>query len=351
MGVGMAARRGETAAVLLGCGIAVAIAFLDVLTRGASGVFTGLVAVGPFVTAVLAGPAATGLVAVVVLLLALALGVVNGVFGTAGHGFEIAVVTVAGLLSVWLTRQRLQAQRSLTTMRTIAATVQRAIVPSIPSSVGPMRFAARYESATAEALVGGDFYEVADTPYGVRAIVGDVCGKGLPAAHLANKAGGSFSMAAQLQPDLAAVVKAMEMSLEPHIGDEEFITAALVEFGPGPGTVTVANCGHHPPLRLTGGVDYLQSSEENLPLGFGDEPAGEQFPLPPGSRLLLYTDGLVEARNRRGEMLPLSEVGVQALAGADLEQALDDLLAALRHHTGGTLHDDVALLLAEPGGA
>lgn len=88
-----------------------------------------MVAIGPFVTAVLAGPRVTAGVAGVAVALAGALGVVNGLFGTFGHGLEVAVVTVAGALAVGLTSQRQQAQRSLTSMRRIAEAVQQALIP------------------------------------------------------------------------------------------------------------------------------------------------------------------------------------------------------------------------------
>lgn len=332
---------------LLGVAVAIAVSVLDVASRGRSGLFAGLVAIGPFVTAVLAGPVATSVVAALAVALAVALGVANGIFGTFGHGFEIAVVAAACALAVLLARQRHQAQRSLNTMRQIAEAVQRAIIPPVPERLHGLRLAARYESAIAGALVGGDFYEVVDTPFGVRAVVGDVCGKGLPAVRLAAKAAGSFATVAQLEAGLVAAVKAMEASLDGSLGEEDFITAVVVEFS-ADGDVTVVNCGHHPPLRLADGeAVLLEPPRLSLPLGFHDAPAPARFSLPPGSRLLLYTDGLVEARDRRGRMLSLLEDAGDALLAATVDEAADRLLSRLRRHTGGDIHDDVALLLAE----
>lgn len=105
----MKLQRQEALAAALGCLVALGIAVLDVLSRGGSGVFAGLVAIGPFVTAVLAGPRVTAGVAGVAVALAGVLGVVNGLFGTFGHGLEVAVVAVAGALAVGLTSQRQQA--------------------------------------------------------------------------------------------------------------------------------------------------------------------------------------------------------------------------------------------------
>ena len=63
---------------------------------------------------------------------------------------------------------------------------------------------------------------------------------------------------------------------------------------------------------------------------------------------MLYTDGLVESRNRHGDFLPQEQIATTLLA-ADCNQALDTLLAAVHRHTGGHRHDDIALLLLEHG--
>lgn len=340
--------RTELIAVLFGVGAMIAVVALDVLTSRAD-VSVGLLATGPLVAAVLARPLVTAVLGAGVLLLATGLAALAGVLGTLEFGLDFAFVLAACGVAVWLTRQRQQTRRSLDTMTTIAEAAQKAIIPPVSGTVGGARFAARYESATVDALVGGDFYEVVPTPYGVRAVIGDVCGKGLGAVRLSAKAVGSFATAAQTEADLPAVVKAMEASLAPHLSDEEFVTAALVEFDP-PEHVTVVNCGHHPPCRLTSAsFDLLTGAAESLPLGFDDAPAAQRFSLPAGSRLLLYTDGLVEARDRRGVMLPLERACRETLGAAtSLEHGADRLLTWLHRHARGTLEDDVAILVAEP---
>ena len=90
-------------------------------------------------------------------------------------------------------------------MTVIAETAQRAVLRTMPTAIGSVGLAARYVSATAEALVGGDLYEVAATPYGVRVIVGDVRGKGLEAVQTAAAVLGAFRAAAFTEPDLGAL--------------------------------------------------------------------------------------------------------------------------------------------------
>lgn len=344
----MSLPRQSRVALVLGLGTVAVISLLDVVVRGQSGVFAGLLALGPFVTAVLAGPGYTALVAAVAIIATMVLGGVNGIVGTFGHGLELLVVVLASALAVTVTNQRRTTQRSLTTMRRIAQTVQHAIIPPLPDVVGGVRIAAFYESATAEALIGGDFYEAEDTAHGLRVLLGDVRGKGLPAVRLATKAVGSFATAAHLEPALQGVIKAMETSLSGHLGDEEFITVVVAEFS-GDSTVTVANCGHHPPLLLTpDAVQPLAPPAETLPLGFGDEPSIALFELPPGARLLLYTDGLIEARDRHGKMFELEKACRDLPPDATPRDVVEGLFRALGRHTRGELGDDVAILVAQP---
>jgi sigma-B regulation protein RsbU (phosphoserine phosphatase) len=140
-------------------------------------------------------------------------------------------------------------------------------------------------------------------------------------------------------------------AIRPHLGEEDFVTAALAQITPG-GELTVVNCGHHPPLlHHGGGLRPLAGQTADPPLGLdADFTALTAFTARwrPGDRLLLYTDGLVESRNQHGDFLPQDQI-VTALGAADCDQALDALMAAVHRHTGGHGHDDIALLLLEYG--
>jgi phosphoserine phosphatase RsbU/P len=98
--------------------------------------------------------------------------------GTLEWRLRLVVTAVVGATAVLLANVRVRRERALRHMTAIAEAVQRALFRTMPSSIGPFGFAARYVSATEAALVGGDFYEVAETPAGVRVIVGDARGKG-----------------------------------------------------------------------------------------------------------------------------------------------------------------------------
>jgi serine phosphatase RsbU (regulator of sigma subunit) len=247
---------------------------------------------------------------------------------------------------VGLAQIRTQRERDLLDMTLIAETAQRALLRSLPTAVGSLGLAARYISATRAALMGGDLYEVAETPYGVRAIVGDVRGKGLDAVQLAATVLAAFRRSAFTQPGLSDVAAELDRIVVSVADDEDFVTAVLAEFH-SDGTVGLVNCGHHLPVLVTATeLVPVSTGEPQLPLGLGSKPQLVTTSWPRRSRLLLFTDGLVETRNRLGEFFPLEEHG-DALRTGTLDEALDRLLTRLRAHAGKGLNDDIALVLAE----
>jgi phosphoserine phosphatase RsbU/P len=197
------------------------------------------------------------------------------------------------------------------------------------------------------ATVGGDLYEIIPTEHGIRVIVGDVRGRGLDALLLARYVLSAFRRSAVAVPALERVAREVSRAIRPHLGEEDFVTAVLAQIAPS-GELTIVNCGHHPPLlRDGGGLRPLTSSTISMPLGLEDDFTAFAANWSPGDRLLLYTDGLVESRNHRGDFLPENQIAV-ALLAADCDQALDALITAVRRHTGGHGHDDdMALLLLE----
>jgi phosphoserine phosphatase RsbU/P len=126
---------------------------------------------------------------------------------------------------------------------------------------------------------------------------------------------------------------------------EDFATAALIRYHLD-GRLDTITCGHPAPLVINAhGIRSLQV-DRALPLGLGSRPAAVTDFLGVGERLLLYTDGLIEARDAAGQFFPLSE-RADVLYLDDLETALDALLGRVVWHARGAPDDDLALLLAE----
>jgi serine phosphatase RsbU (regulator of sigma subunit) len=214
--------------------------------------------------------------------------------------------------------------------------------------VAAARLASRYLSASAGAHVGGDLIEVVADGANPRWLVGDTRGKGLPAVRLASVAATSFRDAcAQPGLSLTEVARAVDLSVTRAAGEEDFVTAVFAELDPR-GWIQVVNCGHPPPLRLStdGELRPLAPATFTAPLGLHPDLHLSTFSVRDGDRLLFFTDGLLEARDRAGRFFRVDQQ-VHALRRPDLQAAADELLDRLRAHTRRRLDDDDAVLLAE----
>ncbi len=254
-----------------------------------------LLAVGPAVAAAAGGPLATlaaGAVALVVCLL-FAVGMQPG----ATHRMaEVAFLAVAGVTAAGAlaSRGRRHRDRELAQARLVAEAAQKVLLPPVPRQAGPVRVAARYLSASCGARVGGDLYEVATTADGVRLIVGDAQGKGLPAVQSAAAVLGVFRETAYEEDSLAAVVSRIETSLARQLGDEQFVTAILAEVSADGTKIELLSCGHPEPLLLgPARPRFIGPQEGSLPLGLGQLADVPRIPVTiafePGDALLFYT--------------------------------------------------------------
>jgi hypothetical protein len=227
----------------------------------------------------------------------------------------VAGVTLAGVIAS-VGRQR--RERDLADVTAIADATQQVLLRPVPQQVGGVKLAVRYMSAASGARIGGDLYEVVTTRSGVRLIIGDVQGKGLPAVQTAATVLGAFREAAYDATSLAMITDRIEASLARQGDRELFVTAILGHVSEDGSTIELLNCGHPPPLLAgSDGPRFIEPAEPGLPLGlteladFGRQPARIEFG--PGESILLYTDGISEARDRHGEFFPLDRSGNKAL--------------------------------------
>ncbi|WP_179802536.1 PP2C family protein-serine/threonine phosphatase [Micromonospora purpureochromogenes] len=258
---------------------------------------------------------------------------------------DLAGIAFASGVAAAVAALRQRQGEQIAELSKLASVAQQAVLRPLGPQVGTLAVAARYISSTATAEIGGDLYEAIDTPYGVRMIIGDVRGKGLDAVRLASIVLGSYRHVAYERADLRAVVADLDRAVARNVGDEDFVTAAVVEERGG--TLTIVNCGHPSPLLLRrGAVIPLEPPAPAPPLGFMPVVRPRVERLEPGDRLLLFTDGLGEAR-RDGEFFPTADRAWRLLGHGTVGDGLASLETALVEWVHGRLDDDIALVLME----
>ena len=323
-----------------------AIAVTGIFVGRGSGLL-GLLAAGPLLACARCGGRATALVAAYAVALCAIVTAVSGAAGNMMATYRFIMVIAAGVVAVFVAVIR--GRREGTLIR-INDRVQRAILRPLPAEFGGVAFASHYQSATKQALVGGDLYDIAMTQYGPRFIIGDVKGKGLDAVGQCAAVLAAFRELAFAEPDLVNLAAEMDAHVSRDLEIEDFVTVILAEFAPG--EVRIVNCGHHPPAKMAADSAELQlmaAGQPSPPLGLQPRPARQDIALRPGDRLLFYTDGLVETRDRKGRFFELSWPAVaKALAEPDLQAAVRQVVSLLLEHAGGRLANDVLLVLGEP---
>ncbi|MEU7168965.1 PP2C family protein-serine/threonine phosphatase [Streptomyces morookaense] len=360
-----------------------AVVWLDLVTRAALRLDV-YAALAPVLAAVLCTYRQT-----------LFVGAVDFVLMVTRHGVmlpsEVSLVDRVGAIlgnvlmvgaAVAVARLRRDEDALLDRVRATGEAAQRALLRPLPLRTHGVLVDGFYVSSQREALIGGDIYEVVDTPYGTRVLIGDVRGKGLGTLGAGAAVLTAFREAAYHRRDLVSGVEAMEQGLQRYHrsaeyqtrsqpdarippeevrmrASEEFVTALVLgaeEPGPAGGDdrihLVLVDCGHLAPFLLgpDGGVRELEAAEPGLPLGLGHlvtaPRTAQRVTLPPTARLLACTDGVTEARAPDGAFYPLTErlTAWSALPTAELLARLQNDLVA---HTGGRLQDDVAVLVME----
>jgi len=335
---------------VVGAGLAAAwlgaVTVADALVPGDPVVLTPLLVIAPLIACAVLPATVTAGFAVVAVVLAAVAGVWDGSWGDPQQVVRVLDVALVSGVAVAVAAVRVRREQHLARVEVIAEVAQRAVLPTFPKEAGCVAIGVRYVSAAKDAVVGGDLYDYFHSAARTRFLVGDVRGKGIAAVEQAARVIRAFRQSAAQPLAMSAVAADMGAYLAPFFDDEEFVTALLVD-ATDPGEVLLTSCGHPPPLLVSGGRGELLYAPVGLPLGLGGPYEEVTVRWRAGDRLLMYTDGLSEARDARGEFFPVEEAGPILTAGS-VEEALEALLRAVRAHVPrGDLGDDLAVILLE----
>ena len=232
----------------------------------------------------------------------------------------------------------------------IADELQRSLLPDHAFTPEHLQIATYYRAGVEGTQVGGDWFDVIELGADRTALViGDVMGRGVRAAAVMGQLRAAVRAYARLDIPPADLLELID-SLVRDLGDDQIVTCLYAVYDPGDRTLTYASAGHLPPLlAVGGGAGRRLTQAAGSPLGSGPLAlVEERVQLPVGSTLVLYTDGLVEHRDRD------IDAGIDTLAGllADPAPPLERLPAALvAALVPGEPDDDIAVLAAWVSGA
>jgi len=254
-----------------------------------------------------------------------------------------AAMTVTGQAALAIDNARLYQQQ-----KDFSETMQRSLLPrALPEAPG-LDVGHVYQSS-ARVDVGGDVYDFLSLDHGRLAVViGDVLGKGIQAAADMAMAKFSFRALARTHPEPSDfLANANDVVIE-EIEPGKFITMLYVVVDPGSGEVACASAGH-PPMRLVAADGHVSAVDPGG-LALGIEP-GQEYPaqrvwLEPGSSVVLYTDGVLEAR-RNGELYGEERLDhlLASRSGLGAQDLARAILADCRGFSGGDLADDCAIVV------
>lgn len=231
----------------------------------------------------------------------------------------------------------------------IARNVQRALLPETLPDVDGYEFFATYEAAQA---VGGDYYDIIPLDNGRLCLAfGDVAGKGVPASLVMSRISSAVRGTVDLVHDAADAVERINNHMCAKAVEGRFVTFVLTILDTVQHTMTVVNAGHMSPLirKASGEIEEFDEDSIGIPLGVMEDFSYEavQRPIAPGELVVIYTDGVSEAMNPKGDLYGierLKELVKKTNAnGAGLGKVIREDVK--RHANGRAQNDDITMMV------
>lgn len=245
--------------------------------------------------------------------------------------------------------KRVVAQTSLAREMAVAREVQSKLFPQRMPPLETLDYAGNCEQACA---IGGDYYDFIDMGRGrVGLALADVSGKGIYAALLmANLQGSLRSQRALALDDLAAFLRSVNKLFYESMTLGFFATLFFAEYSDATRTLRYVNCGHYPAflIRTGGRYEKLHSTATVLGLFEKWDCHVREVKMSPGDILVMYSDGVTEARSKSGELFGEERMlgAVCANAGLPAAHILGAIAASARQFGGELQEDDLTLLVA-----
>jgi sigma-B regulation protein RsbU (phosphoserine phosphatase) len=251
------------------------------------------------------------------------------------------MTTLAAQIAIALENARLyeeieKQERRLERDLSLARELQGRLLPQTNPKLAHLDVAAKFVPARA---IGGDLYDF--IPYSMSRlgiVIGDVSGKGAPAAIYAALVSGIIRSHAPIEPDPSEMLSAVNLSLAERRIEAQFVSIIYALWDDTHRTLTVSNSGLPRPIFVHNGKNEVIEAT-GLPLGLFDEAEYDEFEfkMKPGDMFVFFSDGILDARNRKGELFGRgrTEKIVSECAGDSAACVVDSLFKAVAEHSAG----------------
>jgi sigma-B regulation protein RsbU (phosphoserine phosphatase) len=257
---------------------------------------------------------------------------------------QVAIAIENARLYEEIARQERRLERDLA----LARELQMRLLPQTLPKVEHLELAAKFTPARA---IGGDLYDF--IPYSLSRlgiVIGDVSGKGAPAAIYAALVSGILRSHAPIEPGPAEMLAAVNMSLAERRIEAQFVSLIYAVWDDETRTLVVANSGLPRPVLVSDGKNSVIEAT-GLPLGLFDDASYDEFrfTMKPGDMFVFFSDGMLDARNRKGELFGRGRVEkiIAANGGQSADSVVDSLFKAVAEHSAGveTFDDQTVVVI------
>jgi phosphoserine phosphatase RsbU/P len=245
---------------------------------------------------------------------------------------QVAIAIENARLYEEIARQERRLERDLA----LARELQMRLLPQALPQVEHLELAAKFTPARA---IGGDLYDF--IPYSLSRlgiVIGDVSGKGAPAAIYAALVSGILRSHAPIEPSPAEMLSAVNLSLAERRIEAQFVSLIYAVWDDQHRTLLVANSGLPRPVLLHDGKNSVIEAT-GLPLGLFDDASYDEFrfKMKPGDMFVFFSDGILDARNRQGELFGRGRVEtiIEECAGRSADCVVDSVFKAVAEHSAG----------------